>query len=44
MVRIFIVEKDWEDIRKMPEHGTLLKDFKKAKWEKLKIEKNIAEM
>lgn len=25
-------EKDWEDIRKMPEHPTLLKDFKKSKW------------
>ena len=26
-------EKDWEDIRKMPEHGTLQKDFRKAKYE-----------
>ena len=24
-------EKDWEDIRKMPEHSTLMKDFKKTK-------------
>lgn len=24
-------EKDWEDIKKMPEHPTLLKDFKKSK-------------
>lgn len=23
-------EKDWEDIKKMPEHPTLLKDFKKS--------------
>ena len=27
----FPQEKDWEDIRKMPEHPTLMKDFKKAK-------------
>ena len=27
----FFLEKDWEDIRKMPEHGTLQKDFRKAK-------------
>jgi len=26
-------EKDWEDIKKMPEHGTLQKDFRKAKYE-----------
>ncbi|XP_018332386.1 cyclin-dependent kinase 8 [Agrilus planipennis] len=25
-------EKDWEDIRKMPEHPTLLKDFKKSNY------------
>ena len=25
----FPQEKDWEDIRKMPEHPTLMKDFKK---------------
>lgn len=25
-------EKDWEDIKKMPEHPTLLKDFKKSKY------------
>ena len=24
-------EKDWEDIKKMPEHPTLSKDFKKGK-------------
>ena len=24
-------EKDWEDIKKMPEHTTLLKDFKRSK-------------
>ena len=34
--RIFTVmgfpqDKDWEDIRKMPEHPTLLKDFKRSK-------------
>lgn len=27
----FPVEKDWEDIKKMPEHPTLLKDFKRSK-------------
>ena len=26
-----ILEKDWEDIRKMPEHSTLMKDFRKNK-------------
>ncbi|XP_065057464.1 cyclin-dependent kinase 8-like [Rhopilema esculentum] len=35
--RIFTVmgfpsEKDWEDIRKMPEHSTLMKDFKKSNY------------
>ena len=24
-------EKDWEDIRKMPEHGTLMRDFGRLK-------------
>ncbi|KAJ7382380.1 Cyclin-dependent kinase 8 [Desmophyllum pertusum] len=28
----FPQEKDWEDIRKMPEHGTLIKDFRKANY------------
>ncbi|KAF0313447.1 Cyclin-dependent kinase 8 [Amphibalanus amphitrite] len=28
----FPQEKDWEDIRKMPEHGTLLKDFKRSSY------------
>ncbi|XP_068699149.1 cyclin-dependent kinase 8-like isoform X1 [Montipora capricornis] len=28
----FPQEKDWEDIRKMPEHGTLQKDFRKANY------------
>lgn len=28
----FPLEKDWEDIKKMPEHPTLLKDFKRAKY------------
>lgn len=27
----FPQEKDWEDIRKMPEHPTLSKDFKRSK-------------
>lgn len=26
-----VLEKDWEDIKKMPEHQTLVKDFKKSK-------------
>lgn len=28
----FPQEKDWEDIRKMPEHPTLCKDFKRSKY------------
>ncbi|XP_052277367.1 cyclin-dependent kinase 8-like isoform X2 [Dreissena polymorpha] len=28
----FPLEKDWEDIRKMPEHGTLMKDFKRSSY------------
>lgn len=28
----FPQDKDWEDIRKMPEHHTLQKDFKRNKW------------
>ncbi|PNF20192.1 Cyclin-dependent kinase 8 [Cryptotermes secundus] len=28
----FPLEKDWEDIKKMPEHPTLLKDFKRANY------------
>lgn len=37
--RIFSVmgfpqDKDWEDIRKMPEYNTLAKDFKRAKLER----------
>lgn len=28
----FPQERDWEDIRKMPEHGTLQKDFRKANY------------
>ncbi|KAK3097208.1 hypothetical protein FSP39_007503 [Pinctada imbricata] len=28
----FPLEKDWEDIRKMPEHGTLTKDFKRSNY------------
>lgn len=32
MVMGFPQDKDWEDIKKMPEHGTLLKDFKKGNY------------
>lgn len=28
----FPLEKDWEDIRKMPEHSTLTKDFKRSNY------------
>ncbi|CAG2068617.1 unnamed protein product, partial [Timema podura] len=28
----FPLEKEWEDIKKMPEHPTLLKDFKRANY------------
>lgn len=28
----FPSEKEWEDIRRMPEHPTLLKDFKRTKY------------
>ena len=28
----FFLEKDWEDIKRMPEHSTLMKDFKKNKY------------
>lgn len=28
----FPLDKDWEDIRKMPEHPTLMKDFKRSKF------------
>lgn len=28
----FPQDKDWEDIRKMPEHNTLLKDFKRSNY------------
>jgi len=27
-----IVDRDWEDMKKMPEHQTLVKDFKKIKY------------
>lgn len=27
----FPLEKEWEDIRKMPEYATLVKDFKRSK-------------
>ena len=29
----FPQDKDWEDIRKMPEHPTLTKDFKRTKYD-----------
>jgi cyclin-dependent kinase 8/11 len=32
----FPLEKDWEDIRKMPEHPTLLKDFKRSKYKMMR--------
>ena len=28
----FPLEKEWEDIRKMPEHPTLVKDFKRTNY------------
>ena len=31
LIVLIIPEKDWEDIRKMPEHNTLMKDFKRSK-------------
>jgi len=27
-----VVDRDWEDMKKMPEHQTLVKDFKKIKY------------
>jgi len=30
-ITVLFLDKDWEDIRKMPEHGTLTKDFKRSK-------------
>lgn len=29
----FPQDKEWEDIRKMPEHPTLLKDFKRTSYQ-----------
>ena len=37
----YFSERDWEDIRKMPEHGTLQKDFRKAKYERLTLYTNF---
>ena len=31
MMFVLFAEKDWEDIRKMPEYPALMKDFKKTK-------------
>jgi len=28
---LYISDRDWEDMKKMPEHQTLVKDFKKIK-------------
>ena len=30
-ISLLITEKDWEDIKKMPEHTQLMKDFNKKK-------------
>ncbi|XP_065583478.1 cyclin-dependent kinase 8-like isoform X2 [Artemia franciscana] len=35
----FPQEKDWEDIRKMPEHGNLMKDFKRANYQSCSLVK-----
>jgi len=29
---MYIPDRDWEDMKKMPEHQTLVKDFKKIKY------------
>jgi len=31
IVRVACEDKDWEDLRKMPEHPTLVKEFKKSR-------------
>jgi len=33
IVVVVVVDRDWEDMKKMPEHQTLVKDFKKIKYE-----------
>ncbi|XP_073954917.1 cyclin-dependent kinase 8-like [Choristoneura fumiferana] len=35
----FPQEKDWEDIRKMPEHATLVKDFKRSNYQNCSLGK-----
>ncbi|XP_075975028.1 cyclin-dependent kinase 8 [Anticarsia gemmatalis] len=35
----FPQEKDWEDIRKMPEHATLVKDFKRSNYQNCSLSK-----
>ena len=35
----FPLEKDWEDIKKMPEHGTLLRDFKRTSYANCSLHK-----
>lgn len=29
LINIDFADKDWEDIKKMPEHSTLMKDFRR---------------
>jgi len=31
MIVFYLADRDWEDMKKMPEHQTLVKDFKKIK-------------
>ncbi|KAI1294701.1 Cyclin-dependent kinase 8 [Halotydeus destructor] len=38
----FPSEKDWEDIRKMPEHSTLQRDFKRANYSSCSLTKYMA--
>lgn len=40
----FPQDKDWEDIRKMPEHPTLTKDFKRTKYDTNFIYRGISIM
>ncbi|KAI5636256.1 protein kinase domain-containing protein [Phthorimaea operculella] len=35
----FPLEKDWEDIKKMPEHATLVKDFKRSNYQNCSLSK-----
>ena len=38
MYIVLYAEKDWVDIKKMPEHGTLSKDFKRSRYSDLEFE------